>query len=104
MNGWFQNLNVEPLKGKAALLGEKKTLSFCDVATGKGLKSGSCFAVSREGILCEFNAKRHLNKWVELRVRDYGLALETRKKIGCISRLVALFENHTQKNLRENYK
>ncbi len=59
---------MEPLKGKAALLGEKKTLSFCDVSTGKGLKSGSCFAVSREGILCEFNSKRHLSKWVDLRV------------------------------------
>ena len=59
---------MEPLKGKGALLGEKKTLSFCDVATGKGLKAGSCFAVSKEGILCEFNGKRNLTKWVDLTV------------------------------------
>ena len=64
----LQNLNVEPLKGKAALLGEKKTLSFCDVSTGKGLKNGSCFTVAKEGILCEFNAKRNLTKWVDLSV------------------------------------
>ncbi|XP_075239234.1 uncharacterized protein LOC142334804 isoform X4 [Convolutriloba macropyga] len=89
-----KNLNVEPLKGKGALLGEKKTLSFCDVATGKGLKAGSCFAVSKEGILCEFNGKRNLTKWVDLTTSAAHCLSVGKKYIycGCANGSIRVFE------------
>ncbi|KAG7263637.1 LOW QUALITY PROTEIN: hypothetical protein CRUP_019729 [Coryphaenoides rupestris] len=41
--------------------------SFCDVACGRGSSAGSTFCVSSTGLLCEFNSRRTLDKWVDLR-------------------------------------
>ena len=58
-----------PLMGRSAILGEQRNNYFCDVACGKGDMGDSTFAVTRSGLLCEFNNRRLLDKWVELKVR-----------------------------------
>ena len=58
--------------GRSAILGEQRNNYFCDVACGKGDMGDSTFAVTRSGLLCEFNNRRLLDKWVELKVRDYN--------------------------------
>uniref|UniRef100_A0A8C2HBC3 Mitogen-activated protein kinase binding protein 1 n=1 Tax=Cyprinus carpio TaxID=7962 RepID=A0A8C2HBC3_CYPCA len=59
-----------PLLGRSGLLGELRNNFFSDVACGKGLKANSTFCITSSGLLCEFNDKRMLDKWVELRVSD----------------------------------
>ncbi|XP_007232890.3 mitogen-activated protein kinase-binding protein 1 isoform X2 [Astyanax mexicanus] len=56
-----------PLLGRSGLLGELQNNFFCDVACGHGKKSESTFCITSSGLLCEFNAKRMLDKWVDLR-------------------------------------
>ncbi|XP_060790380.1 mitogen-activated protein kinase-binding protein 1 isoform X2 [Neoarius graeffei] len=60
-----------PLLGRSGLLGELRNNFFSDVACGKGRKSSSTFCITSSGLLCEFNDKRLLDKWMELRT---GLA------------------------------
>uniref|UniRef100_A0AAR2L422 Mitogen-activated protein kinase binding protein 1 n=1 Tax=Pygocentrus nattereri TaxID=42514 RepID=A0AAR2L422_PYGNA len=59
-----------PLLGRSGLLGELRNNFFSDVACGKGRKADSTFCITSSGLLCEFNDKRLLDKWVELRVSD----------------------------------
>ncbi|KAL2082137.1 hypothetical protein ACEWY4_021955 [Coilia grayii] len=56
-----------PLLGRSGLLGELQNNFFCDVACGRGKQSGSTFCITSSGLLCEFNEKRMLEKWVDLR-------------------------------------
>ncbi|KAL2099090.1 hypothetical protein ACEWY4_005570 [Coilia grayii] len=59
-----------PLLGRSGLLGELRNNFFSDVACGKGRKADSTFCITTSGLLCEFNDKRLLDKWVELRKND----------------------------------
>lgn len=54
--------------GRSAILGEQRNNYFCDVACGKAQCGDSTYAITRSGLLCEFNNRRLLDKWVELRV------------------------------------
>ncbi|KAJ7403163.1 Mitogen-activated protein kinase-binding protein 1 [Pitangus sulphuratus] len=56
-----------PLLGRSGLLGELRNNFFADVACGRGKKAESTFCITSSGLLCEFNEKRLLDKWVELR-------------------------------------
>ncbi|XP_026739904.1 mitogen-activated protein kinase-binding protein 1 [Trichoplusia ni] len=56
-----------PLMGRSAILGEQKDNEFCDVVCGRGDCADSTYAITRGGLLCEFNGRRLLDKWVELR-------------------------------------
>uniref|UniRef100_A0A8C6V895 Mitogen-activated protein kinase binding protein 1 n=1 Tax=Naja naja TaxID=35670 RepID=A0A8C6V895_NAJNA len=56
-----------PLLGRSGLLGELRNNFFTDVACGRGKKADSTFCITSSGLLCEFNDKRLLDKWVELR-------------------------------------
>ena len=58
-----------PLMGRSAILGEQRNNYFCDVACGRGEMGDSTYAITKSGLLCEFNNRRLLDKWVELRVR-----------------------------------
>ena len=57
-----------PLMGRSGLLGQQRNNFFCGVACGKGEVADTTYVITRSGLLCEFNAKRTLEKWVELRV------------------------------------
>ncbi|XP_026142279.1 mitogen-activated protein kinase-binding protein 1 isoform X1 [Carassius auratus] len=59
-----------PLLGRSGLLGELRNNFFSDVTCGKGRKANSTFCITSSGLLCEFNDKRMLDKWVELRKND----------------------------------
>uniref|UniRef100_A0A8C6LNX2 Mitogen-activated protein kinase binding protein 1 n=1 Tax=Nothobranchius furzeri TaxID=105023 RepID=A0A8C6LNX2_NOTFU len=55
-----------PLLGRSGLLGELRNNFFSDVACGRGSKSDSTYCITSSGLLCEFNNKRMLEKWVDL--------------------------------------
>ena len=79
--------------GRSAILGEQRNNYFCDVGCGRGemvsswqdngqsteltnsegyklntlFQGDSTYAITKSGLLCEFNNRRLLDKWVELR-------------------------------------
>ena len=59
--------------GRSGILGEQKNNFFRAVACGMGELSASTFSITQSGLLCEFNDKRLLDKWVELRVTTHFL-------------------------------
>lgn len=58
-----------PLLGRSGLLGGLHDNVFCGVACGGGGTLGSTFCVTRSGLLCLFNRRRVLEKWIGLKVR-----------------------------------
>lgn len=64
-----------PLLGRSAILGDQRNNYFCDVVCGRGETRESTFAITKSGLLCEFNNRRLLNKWVELKVRGDPLGI-----------------------------
>ena len=68
VNSYPQINQTVPLSGRSGILGDQKNNFFCDVKTGRGAAANSTFAITQSGLLCEFNEKRLLDKWVELRV------------------------------------
>ncbi|XP_056282358.1 mitogen-activated protein kinase-binding protein 1 isoform X2 [Pseudoliparis swirei] len=63
-----------PLLGRSGLLGELRNNFFSDVACGRGRQAASTFCITSSGLLCEFNQRRLLEKWVELRTVDSASA------------------------------
>ena len=89
-----------PLMGRSAILGQQRNNYFCDVACGKGKLCDSTFAVTHSGLLCEFNSRRLLDKWVELKTDAGSTAncLSLGKDfifIGCSDGVVRCFSPHT---------
>ncbi|XP_072286879.1 WD repeat-containing protein 62 [Pyxicephalus adspersus] len=82
-----------PLVGRSGLLGDLHNNVFGGVACGKGKNAGSTFCVSLSGILCQFNEKRILEKWVKLKVSaSYCLSVtEQLVFCGCEDGLVRIF-------------
>lgn len=68
---YFQYKEPVPLMGRSAILGEQRNNYFCDVGCGRGEMGDSTYAITKTGLLCEFNNRRLLDKWVELRVNNY---------------------------------
>jgi len=61
-----------PLLGRSGILDEHQNNFFCGVCCGVGDRSDTVYAITESGLLCEFNSKRRLSKWVLLRV-SYAL-------------------------------
>ncbi|XP_041669092.1 mitogen-activated protein kinase-binding protein 1-like [Cheilinus undulatus] len=72
-----------PLMGRSGLLGELRNNFFSDVACGRGRQASSTFCITSSGLLCEFNDRRLLDKWVELRVSQATCLSVTEELIFC---------------------
>lgn len=59
-----------PLIGRSGLLGDHKNSVFSGVACGRGLMAFSTYCITSSGLLCLFNSSRHLEAWVNLKVRE----------------------------------
>lgn len=86
-----------PLMGRSAILGEQRNNDFCDVACGRGEMGDSTYAITRSGLLCEFNNRRLLDKWVELRTSSANCMAvgERHIFIGCAEGIVRCFDPTT---------
>ncbi|XP_075464840.1 WD repeat-containing protein 62 isoform X1 [Ascaphus truei] len=82
-----------PLVGRSGLLGDLHDNVFCGVACGKGGNSGSTFCISHSGVLCQFDAKRVLEKWIKLKVPLSNCLSVTEKFVfcGCVEGIVRIF-------------
>ncbi|XP_049824929.1 mitogen-activated protein kinase-binding protein 1 isoform X3 [Aethina tumida] len=83
-----------PLMGRSAILGEQRNNYFCDVACGKAESGDSTYAITRSGLLCEFNNRRLLDKWVELRTTAANCITIGEKYIfvGCAEGIIRCFD------------
>ncbi|KAG8188886.1 hypothetical protein JTE90_014946 [Oedothorax gibbosus] len=86
-------LEPVPLMGRSAILGDQRSNYFCDVGCGRGEAADSTFAVTKSGLLCEFNGRRLLDKWVELRIPvAHSISVgETLIAVGCCDGIVRCF-------------
>ncbi|XP_071961890.1 uncharacterized protein [Antedon mediterranea] len=86
-----------PLLGRAGILGEQRNNFFTDVACGLGENSNKTYCVTTSGLLCEFNERRLLDKWVELRVSSANslYATEEHLFVGCNDGVVRCFDAST---------
>ncbi|XP_047496658.1 WD repeat-containing protein 62-like isoform X3 [Penaeus chinensis] len=82
-----------PLTGRSAILGEQRNNYFCDVACGRGDMGDSTFAITKSGLLCEFNNRRLLDKWVELRTSSANCVVAGEEYIfvGCAEGIIRCF-------------
>lgn len=90
-----------PLTGRSALLGDLRNNYFYDVACGKGACSDSTYAVTKSGLLCEFNKRRIIDRWVELRTTSTnGLTIgEQYIFVGCAEGIVRCFDPQTLRHI-----
>jgi len=72
-----------PLLGRSGILDEHQNNFFCGVCCGVGDRSDTVYAITESGLLCEFNSKRRLSKWVLLRV-SCAVAEALLRRFGCI--------------------
>uniref|UniRef100_A0A182VUI6 WD_REPEATS_REGION domain-containing protein n=1 Tax=Anopheles minimus TaxID=112268 RepID=A0A182VUI6_9DIPT len=83
--------------GRSAILGELRNNDFCAVACGKGEMAESTYAITRNGHLVEFNARRLLDKWVMCRTNAANCMVASTKYIlvGCAEAIVRVFNAET---------
>ncbi|CAL8283254.1 unnamed protein product [Lota lota] len=72
-----------PLSGRSGLLGELRNNFFSDVACGRGKQAASTYCITSSGLLCEFNDRRLLDKWVELRTCQATCVCVTEELLFC---------------------
>nr|XP_027202549.1 uncharacterized protein LOC113796468 isoform X2 [Dermatophagoides pteronyssinus] len=91
-----------PLMGRNAILGDQRNNYFCDVACDRRGSSGgngseSTYAITKSGLLCEFNNRRLLNKWVELRTESANCITLSQNLIcvGCSQGIIRCFRPQT---------
>ncbi|XP_055635458.1 uncharacterized protein LOC129775144 isoform X2 [Toxorhynchites rutilus septentrionalis] len=86
-----------PLMGRSAILGELRNNDFCAVSCGKGEMADSTYAITRNGHLVEFNARRLLDKWVMCRTNVANCMVTSTKYIlvGCAEAIVRVFNAET---------
>lgn len=86
-----------PLMGRNAILGDQRNNYFCDVACGRDESRESTYAITKSGLLCEFNSRRLLEKWVELRT-DAAYCLSLSRDyicVGCSDSVIRCFRPNT---------
>ncbi|XP_074990529.1 WD repeat-containing protein 62 isoform X3 [Calonectris borealis] len=107
---WFLDSSRElkinetvPLVGRSGLLGELHDNVFCGVACGRGRMSGSTFCVSSSGLLCQFNEKRVLEKWIVLKVPLANCLCLSEELIfcGCADGTVRIFQARDMRYLSD---
>uniref|UniRef100_G3TBU9 WD repeat-containing protein 62 n=1 Tax=Loxodonta africana TaxID=9785 RepID=G3TBU9_LOXAF len=101
---WFLEVSTEakvtgtvPLVGRSGILGELHNNVFCGVACGRGRMAGNTFCVSYSGLLCQFNEKRVLEKWINLKVSLSSCLCVSQELIfcGCTDGVVRIFQAHS---------
>lgn len=85
-----------PLMGRSAILGELRNNDFTAVACGKGEMAESTYAITKNGHLVEFNARRLLDKWVMCRASANCLVVSSQYIfVGCAEAIIRCFNAET---------
>lgn len=82
--------------GRSAILGEQRNNYFCDVGCGRGEMGDSTYAITKTGLLCEFNNRRLLDKWVELRVCHKPLSWCDKRPVSLLTKPLQFVSHRRQ--------
>ncbi|XP_066560088.1 WD repeat-containing protein 62 isoform X2 [Amia ocellicauda] len=82
-----------PLIGRSGLLGEQRNRLFCGVACGQGKMAQSTFCLTSSGLLCQFNNKRLLDSWIDLKTSHASCVSVSEEFVfcGCADGTVRVF-------------
>ncbi|XP_064157680.1 WD repeat-containing protein 62 isoform X1 [Anguilla rostrata] len=85
-----------PLIGRSGLLGEQRNSMFCGLACGWGNMAGSTYCITSSGLLCQFNSRRMLEAWVDLRTPSARCLTVSKDYVfcGCAGGTVRVFSPH----------
>ncbi|KAG0344914.1 mitogen-activated protein kinase binding protein 1 [Podila humilis] len=87
--------NVRVLDGRSGILGELRDSNYVDAACS--LDGKFTYAITSQGILCQFSEGRVMEKWIDLHVRGaYSLSLaESHIVCACADGIIRMFEAET---------
>ncbi|XP_036392882.1 WD repeat-containing protein 62 [Megalops cyprinoides] len=82
-----------PLIGRSGLLGEQRNSMFCDLACGLGNMAGNTYCITSSGLLCQFNSRRLLEAWVDLKTSSARCLTVSKDYVfcGCAAGTVRVF-------------
>ncbi|CDW52681.1 WD40 domain containing protein [Trichuris trichiura] len=86
--------NGVPLQGRSAILADQRNNNFRDVCCGRGDLASNTYAITQLGLLCQFNSRRQLEKWVELKAGSAGSMCLSDETIfvGCSDGILRVFD------------
>jgi WD40 repeat protein len=90
-------METVPLRGRAAILADYKNNYFCDVVCGSDECTQFTYAITTNGILCQFNENRCLSNTTDLRSeRAYCLYADNSSLfVGCSNGNIHIFQQKT---------
>uniref|UniRef100_A0A7M5WY06 MABP1/WDR62 second WD40 domain-containing protein n=1 Tax=Clytia hemisphaerica TaxID=252671 RepID=A0A7M5WY06_9CNID len=88
------NAPITPITGRAGILGDQRNNCFTDVKCGRGKNSAFTYCVTKSSLLCMFNERRIMDKWVELKAGSANCLEVTENYIfcGCSNGLIRVFD------------
>ncbi|CAF1147995.1 unnamed protein product [Adineta steineri] len=90
------SLEVVPLRGRYAILAERKDNLFTDVVCGRGDCAGMTYVITANGLICQFDEHRQMRGERDLQEKTNCLAIgDLYLVIGCIKGAVYVFSPQT---------
>ncbi|XP_030633812.1 WD repeat-containing protein 62 [Chanos chanos] len=85
-----------PLIGRSGLLGEQQNSTFCCLACGRGKMASSTYCITHTGLLCQFNSRRQLDAWVDLKTTSARCLSVSEAYVfcGCADGTIRVFNPH----------
>ncbi|KAJ8280306.1 hypothetical protein GJAV_G00053000 [Gymnothorax javanicus] len=85
-----------PLIGRTGLLGTQRNNMFCGSACGLGNRAGITYCITSSGLLCQFNSRRELEAWVDLKTTSARCLTVSKDYVfcGCAEGTVRVFSPH----------
>ncbi|CAF3454137.1 unnamed protein product, partial [Rotaria sp. Silwood1] len=90
------SLEVVPLRGRYAILAERKDNFFTDVVCGRGDCAGMTYVITANGLICQFDEHRQLRGERDLQEKTNCLAIgDLYLVVGCVKGAVYIFSPQT---------
>ncbi|CAF2516221.1 unnamed protein product [Rotaria sp. Silwood2] len=90
------SLEVVPLRGRYAILAERKDNLFTDVVCGRGDCAGMTYVITANGLICQFDEHRQLRGERDLQEKANCLAIgDVYLVVGCAKGAVYIFSPQT---------
>ncbi|CAF1144497.1 unnamed protein product [Adineta steineri] len=90
------SLEVVPLRGRYAILAERKDNFFTDVVCGRGDCAGMTYVITANGLICQFDEHRQLRGERDLQEKTNCLAIgDIYLVVGCAKGAIYIFSPQT---------
>ncbi|CAF4075090.1 unnamed protein product [Rotaria sp. Silwood2] len=94
------SLEVVPLRGRYAILAERKDNLFTDVVCGRGDCAGMTYVITANGLICQFDEHRQMRGERDLQEKTNCLAIgDLYLVVGCVKGAVYIFSPQTLEHI-----